>query len=423
MRILSIVLGFFCILPLFARAQAISGDKAQLEQQLADVEREISVYQNTIDDYRKQGSSLGGEIKKLDAEAKKLSLEIKAIDLSLARLNSEIAKNQGNIKVTDAKLGFDKRALGEALQALSEEDGKNLAEILLANPELSHFFNNVNGLMSLGDDLKDALAEITVTREELLDLKQQLAEKKTDTSDLKSSRDNEKKALAKKKAQKNDLLTQTKGQESQYQELLKESQKTAAQIRSRIFEFLGGGQMTFEQAYQIAKGASALVGVRPALLLAVLDHESALGKNVGKCNYHTAMHPTRDIPLFLSLTASLGLNAEAMSVSCANKDGAYGGAMGPSQFIPSTWNIYTKRIAGLTGSNPPSPWRNMDAFVATALYLKDAGASGSQDVAADRQAAARYYAGARWRNYLWTYGERVVSKARQFESDIAALTQ
>ena len=421
MRILAIILGFFCVIPLFARGQALTGDKAQLERELADVEREISVYQNTIDDYRKQGSSLGGEIKKLDAEAKKLSLEIKAIDLSLARLNAEIAKNQGNIKVTDAKLAFDKRALGEALQSLAEEDGKNLAEILFANPELSHFFNNVNGLMSLGDDLKDALAEITITRTELLDLKQQLAEKKTDTSELKSSRDNEKKKLANKKKEKNDLLAQTKGQEAQYQVLLKESQKTAAQIRSRIFEFLGGGQMTFEQAYQIAKGASALVGVRPALLLAVLDHESALGKNVGRCNYRTAMHPTRDMPLFLTLTASLGLNPEAMSVSCANKDGAYGGAMGPSQFIPSTWNMYTKRISSLTGSNPASPWRNMDAFVATALYLKDAGASGSQNVAADRQAAARYYAGARWRNYLWTYGERVVSKARQFEEDIAAL--
>ena len=421
MRILLIFAGFFCLTPLFASAQAVSGDKAQLERELADVEREISVYQNTIDDYRKQGRSLGGEIKKLDAEAKKLALEIKAIDLSLARLNAEIAKNQGNIKVTDAKLGFDKRALGEALQSLSEEDGKNLLEILFANPELSHFFNNVNGLMSLQDDLKDALTEITATREELLDLKQQLAERKTDTSDLKSSRDNEKKALARKKTQKNDLLAQTKGQESQYQELLKESQKTAAQIRSRIFEFLGGGQMTFDQAYQIAKGASVFVGVRPALLLAVLDHESALGKNVGRCNYHAAMHPTRDIPIFLELTASLGLNAETMSVSCANKDGAYGGAMGPSQFIPSTWKMYAKRIAAFTGSNPPSPWRNMDAFVATGLYLKDAGASATPNVSADRQAAARYYAGARWRNYLWTYGERVIAKARQFEEDIAAL--
>ncbi len=412
---------FLCVVPFFTRAQNISNDRAFLEQQLADVERQISVYQNTIDDYRKQGRTLNGDIKRIDTETKKLTLEIKAITLSLARLDQEITKNKTNIIVTDNKLQFNKRALSETLQSLSEEDDTNLVEIVLENPQLSSFFNNMNWLISLQDDLKDALLRTVVTRDELLDLREQLALKKTDTSYLKMSRDNEKLTLAKKKAEKDTLLMRTKGQETQYQILLKESQKTAAQIRSRIFEFMGGGQMTFELAYQLAKTAGSMVGVRPAMLLAVLDRESALGKNVGRCSYRTSMHPTRDIPLFLSLIAELGLNPDSTLVSCANRDGAYGGAMGPAQFIPSTWNMYRARIAALMGKHLPSPWKNIDAFVATALYLKDAGASDVRNASADRQAAARYYAGTRWRNYLWTYGERVVAKAAQYEDDIAAL--
>ena len=415
------MLFFSSALPFFALAQNLPADRALLEQQLADVERQIAAYQSTIDDYRKQGKTLGGDIKKIDAEKQKLALEIKAITLSLTKLDGEIAKNKGNIAATETKLQFDRRALSEAIQSLSEEDSKSLVEILMSSPELSAFFTNVNGLMSLQGDLKGALDAMKKTRNELLDLKQELATKKTDTAELKSSRDAQKEALLKKKAEKDALLARTKGQETQYQALLSESQKTAAQIRTRIFEFTGGGQMTFELAYQLAKTAGGLVGVRPAMLLAVLDHESALGKNVGRCTYRTAMSPTRDIPLFLALTAELGINPETQTVSCANKDGAYGGAMGPSQFIPATWNTYRARIAALTGTNPPSPWRNLDAFVATALYLKDAGASGVRDVAADRKAAAKYYAGGRWQNYLWTYGERVVAKAARFEDDIAAL--
>ena len=42
------------------------------------------------------------------------------------------------------------------------------------------------------------------------------------------------------------------------------------------------------------------------------------------------------------------MNPETTPVSCPiASDGAYGGAMGPAQFMPTTWELYKKELEKL----------------------------------------------------------------------------
>ena len=393
-------------------------ERAALEAELARLEAQIDQYQGQIETYQKQGKSLSTEVAKLNAQIASLNLQIKSIDLTLSKLGGQITATQAKIGDLEANISENQEALGELLQQMYESGSASIVEVLLQNPKLSDFFNDLNSYTLLQTSVHGTIRQITQLRDQLVGQKQELTEAKADAQTIKDFRVTQAGKVNSTKQQQSQLLAATKGQESKYQTLLTQTKQTAAQIRSRLFELLGGGSMTFEQAYNFAKVASGATGVRPALILAVLDRESALGQNVGQCDYRTAMHPTRDIPAFLQITAALGINPETTKVSCANADGAYGGAMGPAQFLPSTWLGFVERIKAISGRSVANPWNNADAFIASGLYLRDAGAATNE-----RVAAAKYYCGGNYNRYvcLSVYAQKVLERAAQFQEDIKTI--
>ncbi len=412
---------------------ATDTDRAALEAQLKDLENQIAENEALVAQYKKQGTTLSSEIKKLNAKIAQINLQIKSITLNLKKLGGDIEETKGKITTTEGDIETYKGSLSNILQYVYESDQRNTIEMILENPRFSDFFLDVNNFLAIQDNLRQTLEKIVDLKSQLIDQKESLASQYEDVSQLKAYQEAQAKSVQEAQKEKQTLLTVTKGQESKYQQIVTEKKKTAAEIRSRLYELIGGGELSFGDAYKLAKLASDATGVRAALILAVLDRESALGKNVGKCTYDvnpyypaqaknkTTMHPTRDIPKFLEITKELGLDPHTVFVSCPiPRDGAYGGAMGPAQFIPSTWVGYKERIEQVTGSSPANPWSNRDAFIATALYLKSAGAV-SGNLYSEKVAAAKYYAGGNYKNYLNTYGARVVEAAEAFQDDIDVL--
>ncbi len=427
LSVLFLVLGSVTAPTIVSRAQNVSTDaeRQALEAQLKNLEGQIGQYEDQISGYKKQGNSLKGEISILNSKIAKLNLQIQAINLTLEELNKNITETQSQIADTESSIAARKAALAELLQNLYVNEQTPLVQIFLKNPQLSDFFSNLNSLTILQSNLRATIVQVTDLRGQLKDKQDQFYLARADAESVRVYQAAQKQEVDTVKVEKGKLLEITKGQETKYQELLTQTKATAAQIRSRIFQLLGGGELSFEQAYQYAKLAGGATGIEPALILAVLDRESALGQNVGKCSYTTAMSPSNQT-LFLQIMQSLNISPDTVTVSCPNRDGVYGGAMGPAQFVPSTWNLYKDAVAKATNHTPASPWNNADAFVATALYLRDSMAGCASIYTSltsqNRCVAAKYYAGSRWRSYLWTYGQAVVNQAKSFQDDIDTIT-
>ena len=98
--------------------------------------------------------------------------------------------------------------------------------------------------------------------------------------------------------------------------------------------------------------------------------------------------------------------------------------MGPAQFIPTTWLLFSDRVSSLTGHKPASPWSVEDSFTASAIFLADAGAASQTD--AGELAAARTYISGRpscppsgaSRVACQAYASRVLSLSRDIDRAI-----
>ncbi|MEK7124467.1 MAG: hypothetical protein AAB877_02170, partial [Patescibacteria group bacterium] len=350
----------------------------------------------------------------------------------------------GSIDKTALSIEESKNQIATILRAVNEEDKKSSLVILMEG-SLSDFFSNLSYLESLNSRISGLLESTSNLK---FYLEGQIGKQESEKTQLQKTiqvQNLQKQENEKNKKEQEGYLKLT---EAQYNQQLKEKQdaeKKASAIKSRIFELLGVSDApNFQQAYDIAKYVSGATGVRAALILAVLTQESNLGKNVGQCylkNSQTGdgiriktgafsprtMSPKRDIPVFLNLIKEIndgkGLAREAFStpVSCVvyynGRPYGWGGAMGPAQFIPSTWSSlgYSKKVSDITGK-VADPWDIRDAFLATGLLLRDNGAKNNEF-----NAAMRYYCGGSCTRYDRFYGNSVISIANQYEADIKAI--
>jgi membrane-bound lytic murein transglycosylase B len=364
-----------------------------------------------------QRTSLERDVAILDSKIKDAQLGIKARDLNILQLKGGIQEQELGINVLDSKVAEGEQSVGQMLRETRVIDDESLAQIALAG-NLSDLMKEIDDFQTVQRALADSFQKMAAARTDLTQRKSDLEDQQSEEQDLLQIQVLQQNQLKDNESQKQSLVTEAKGQESQYQKIIASQQETAAQIEAQLFNLRDTKSVSFGDMYAYAKQASVVTGVRPAVILGILKEETDLGQNLGSGNWKLDMNPTRDQPVFLQICQQLGLNPDSQPVSKKQNYG-WGGAMGPAQFIPSTWVQYADRIAAATGNNPPNPWNPRDAVFATAILMADNGAD-AQTPAAERLAALRYLAG--WKNasksaYAF-YGDNVMSYAADFQSQI-----
>ena len=420
----------------FASAQELTPEeRAELQAQYDQLQKEIAAQEQIIRETQAKKNTLQGDVTLLNAQIRAAQAKIDAKNITIKQLATQIAKKNEVIGELSARIERGKEALASMLRQTQMLDEYSAVEIALGARGVTEFFSDLDAFISIQTDMQELFTEIQAAKAQTETEKAELALRQNQTADARYEVETQKKQISQNKTEKQQLLTITANQEAEYKKVLAERQAKAARIRAALFPLRDAGAIQFEDALALAEAAEKSTGARPALILAVLTQESNLGKNVGQCYladpatgagvgkntgtpFAKVMNPTRDVPPFLALASKLGFDPLRQVVSCPIASaGGWGGAMGPAQFIASTWTGVSGRVAAARGVGVANPWSAGDAIMASSIFMGDLGAAAG-GYTAEHTAAAKYYAGGAWATAGRGYANSVMALAANIQSNI-----
>lgn len=416
-------------------------NRQKLQDELAELEKELASVTAQLTTQKGQSASLRNDIAILNSKINQSKLDIKAKNLLIQKLGGEITEKNKTIYSLTEKIEREKESLAQLLRKSYElQDETSFVHVILSGQTISEFYRDLDDFQNIQESINESLDVIRGNKVVIETEKVGLIKKQDEQENAIAKIESAKKTVELSEKEKQSLLKISQGKESEYEKVKTEKEKQRSQILAALFNLRDSNtQINFEQALEYAEQAGKATGVRPALLLAILTQETNLGKNVGTCNragdpssksYRVIMPGPKDIAsgksrrddqtIFLKIVSELGRDPETTPLSCPS-GGGWGGAMGPSQFIPSTWMSVRDEVADLLNKPLADPWNPRDAFMATALYLKKLGAN-AQTYTAERNAACRYYSGsaclANRKPPNVFYGNSVMALADKLERDI-----
>ncbi len=378
----------------------------------ARLERDITTTEAEKESLEYQISRLQGEINHLTAQINRNRTVIQNLGL-------KIADTQDSIIRTTEKIGKSREEISEILRTMHTEGRLSTMEILLMEEDLSSIFVSLNSLERLSDETGNILDEVRELRSSLQGYKENLEEDKEATertARMQELQKAEEEAARRRQEELHDMTEEEYRKQMVEKEDLEERRREIEERRLQLVGIPEVDMPTFTEALEVAEWVEGVTGIRPAFLLSIIMQESALGRNVGQCYIVDKVsgrtkginngrvytqgiaapqnHSSRnDLEEFLSITGELNKDPLQTPVSCTmirnGSEYGYGGAMGPAQFIPTTWNSRNVRpkVTSILGKEP-NPWKIKDSFLASGIYLAFRGGGSPKN---ELSAAAGYF--------------------------------
>ncbi len=204
---------------------------------IKQLEADIANYTNQANQANKTAQSLQGALNELTLTQKKLTSSISLTEAQIEQTN--LTLDQLTLKITEKEkqIGDSGDAISKALKQLYQSDSEPLIETLLSYKTTSDFWDNIEQTAQFRDAIGTHLTDLKQLQKDLQDEKDQTTSEKNKLVTLESTLGDQKKIVDSNSKQKNQLLTQTKAQESSYKKLVAQKQALRDQFQQELTQF------------------------------------------------------------------------------------------------------------------------------------------------------------------------------------------
>lgn len=197
----------------------------QKQQRVTELNKQIETYQKAIAQKQAESSSLRKQLGILDDKISKAELGIQAKDLQLSTVTLQIQSVTLDIANKDRNIADGKVRVAELLRQIHLQDQRSLVEIAVLNNSLGEFFEQVNYLEALQQNLQSSINEVQTIKTELQHRQEDLASFRAQLVKAKEELEGARQSLSVEQETKQNLLQQTKQSEAKFQTLVAQLQQ------------------------------------------------------------------------------------------------------------------------------------------------------------------------------------------------------
>lgn len=211
-------------------------------QQMIILNQQIADYQTKLQQIGSDKKTLQSAINALDLQRKKVEAQISLTQRQINTTQLQIKQLGGKIVDTEQTITDDRTTLGAYLRNLQIADSQSLIEQMLSSNTLSEVWDDINANVQMQNDIQNNMQDLQAQKIDLANSQAASKEKQATLTVQKQSLASQQKSLTANVQSKNQLLADTKAQESNYQKLLAAA-KTQLKSFSDFVKNAGGSKL------------------------------------------------------------------------------------------------------------------------------------------------------------------------------------
>ncbi|HBM45905.1 MAG: Peptidase, M23/M37 family [Parcubacteria group bacterium GW2011_GWF2_38_76] len=212
---------------------------------------EISDRNNEIKKLEAEIATLDVSLKKTEGQSKSLKNELSIISNTISQLNKQVTVMETKIKSTELNIQKlileikdkeknikdDKTSVIEMLQAIQQLELQSPIEIIFSEKNFGDGWSEVDYLERVQAKVSDRIIDLEAKKKSLEENKKELASKKVDLNDLRSGLIDQKNIANQNKGSKNKLLSQTQNQEANYKKILSDRLAEKERFEKELYDY------------------------------------------------------------------------------------------------------------------------------------------------------------------------------------------